>query len=350
MIIKKENAGIYYLLAGLFAAFLLSGFYLRHTLSAVLTSLVLAYLLNPVLRYLEKRGFTRFVAIVLLYGLLAGAGLFASLVIIPYLGHQLDSLTAALPLYVQETRTLFAAWREELLHYASKGDLDWISARLDDSLNRLAIEVSGSGYERVKGLLFALFNLILSPILVFFMLLYKEQFRRSLLKVFPLNTSSALSELGRRINVALERFVLAMLFDCLLVGILCSVALYLFDVEFPLLNGMFAGFATIVPFIGALVAVIPPAFIGYVKSGDLSIIPKVCTAYFLINVVIEGNLIKPLVMRGTLKLNPLTVIFAVMAMGELMGFWGVVLAIPIAAVAKICVAELKELIGSGGRI
>jgi predicted PurR-regulated permease PerM len=64
--------------------------------------------------------------------------------------------------------------------------------------------------------------------------------------------------------------------------------------------------------------------------------------------LIEGNLIKPLVMRGTLRLNPLAVIFAVMAMGELLGFWGIVLAIPTAAVLKICTAELRELVAEHG--
>jgi predicted PurR-regulated permease PerM len=81
--------------------------------------------------------------------------------------------------------------------------------------------------------------------------------------------------------------------------------------------------------------------IGYAQSGDLAIIPKLWGVYFLINVIIEGNLIKPLVMKQTLRLNPLAVIFAVMAMGELMGFWGIVLAVPLAAAIKICAGELK---------
>lgn len=333
-----------YLLAALFAAFLLAGFFLRHTLSALLTSLVLAYLVNPPLKYLEKRGFSRALSITLLYGILAVMGLFASFFLVPYLGHQLDALAGTLPSYVQMLKAIVDGWRQELLPYYATEDLAWITAKGEESLNRLATELTGQGYERVKGLLFALFNLVLAPILVFFMLLYKERFKDALLRLSSVHLRHELREMGWRINRTLERFLLAMLFDCLLVGILCSLALYFLDIEFPLLNGMFAGFATIVPFLGALVAVIPPAFIGYAKSGDPMIIPKVCAAYFLINVVIEGNLIKPLVMRGTLKLNPLAVIFAVMAMGELMGFWGVVLAIPLAAVMKICAEELKNQI------
>jgi predicted PurR-regulated permease PerM len=106
---------------------------------------------------------------------------------------------------------------------------------------------------------------------------------------------------------------------------------------------MLAGIATIVPFIGAALAVIPPVLIGYLSSGDLWIIPKLCAVYFLINVVVEGNLIKPLLMRGTLQLNPLAVIFVLMALGEIMGFWGVVLAVPLTAVMKVCSEDLHNL-------
>jgi predicted PurR-regulated permease PerM len=192
--------------------------------------------------------------------------------------------------------------------------------------------------------MFALFDLVLAPILVFFVLYYKEYLKEALLDMIPENVRPDLKLLGWKINRTLEKFIWAMLIDCTLVGILCALALALLDVEFPLLNGMFAGFATIVPFLGAVIAVIPPAFIGYAKSGDIMIIPKVCAIYFLINVVVEGNIIKPLVMRGALRLNPLAVIFSVMALGELMGFWGIVLAVPFAAVFKICAQEFHQLL------
>lgn len=338
-----DSRRIYYALSALFVALLLAGDFLRHTLSALLTSLVLAYLVNPLLKYLEKRGLSRFLSITLLYAILALAGFLASFILLPYLGHQVDSLINALPRYVQSLKVSMNRWQQELAVYYTHEDLGWLLSQSDELMSRLAEELSGRGYERMKGLFFALFNLLLAPILVFFMLLYKEAFRGFLLGFFPEPARSELKVLGRRINRTLERFILAMLFDCFLVGILCSAALYALDIEFPILNGMFAGFATVVPFVGAAVAVIPPALIGYAKGGDLWIIPKVCALYFLINVVIEGNLIKPLVMRGSLKVNPLAVIFAVMAMGELMGFWGVILAIPLAAVAKICLEEVKSL-------
>lgn len=336
----------FYILAAAFAAFLLGGYFLRHTFSALLTSLALSYLLNPLLKYLEKRGFDRLTALLLLYGIAILAGLFASFLLLPYLIHQSEALFSSLPGYVQNLRAALENWKTRMAPYYAGEEGSWLVGQAEESLTMLAKELSGTGYQQLKGLFFGIFDLILAPILVFMILYYKELFKDLIKRMMPLSERRRLTELGKKINRSLERFILGMLLDCLMVGILTSLALHFLGIEFPVLNGLFAGFSSIVPFLGVVVAIIPAAFIGYAKSGDLSIIPKVGAAYFFIYVVIEGNLIRPLVMRRTLRLNPLAVIFAIMAMGELLGFWGVILAIPLAAAVKICAGEVKDLIGS----
>jgi predicted PurR-regulated permease PerM len=235
-------------------------------------------------------------------------------------------------------------WKGELAGYYGGEEGIWLLDRIEETVTLWADALSNLGYSQLKKLLFAAFNLLLSPILVFFMLLYKQHTKDFLRRMFHHRERQYLLELGQEINRSLERFLIGMLCDCLLVGLLTAAALALLGIEFPILNGLFAGFASIVPFLGVLVAMIPPALIGYAQTGDIWLIPKVAAAYFVINVIIEGNLIKPLVMKHTLRLNPLAVIFAVMAMGELLGFWGIVLAIPTAAVVKICTAEMREML------
>ncbi|ABQ24844.1 AI-2E family transporter [Geotalea uraniireducens] len=333
---------LFHILSAALALLLLSGYFMRHTLSALLTSLVLAYLLNPLLKRLEKRGLRRLSALGILYLALATAIVLASLLLVPYLVHQLETLATAVPSYVLNLKGDMDEWQVRLAPYYSGEEGAWLLARGKESLTSLAQEISGMGYNRLTAILYGIFNLILAPILVFFMLLYKQHIKDLILRLTPPAQRRQLSDLGKRINRSMERFIIGMFMDCLLVGILIAIALYLLDIQFAVLNGVITGFASIVPFVGVAFAVIPPLLIGYAQSGDPLIIAKVCGVYFLINVIIEGNLIKPLVMRHTLRLNPLAVIFAVMAMGELMGFWGIVLAIPLAAVIKICAGEIKK--------
>lgn len=345
----RDSSGIktIYILAAAFAAFLLAGYFLRHTFSALLTSLIIAYLFNPLLRYLEKRGFDRFTALALLYGIAATAGMFISFLLIPYFVHQTEGLASSLPRYLQNIRAALEEWKLRMAPYYAGEEGAWLMEQAEEYLALAARDISGTGYKQLMGLFFGVFDLILSPILVFLILYYKEFFKEIIYRMMPPSERGHLTELGGKINRSLERFILGMVLDCLMVGTLTAAALYSLGIEFPLLNGLFAGFACLVPYVGVMVAVIPAAFIGYAKNGDLYMIPKVCAAYFLIHVIIEGNLIKPLIMRRTLKLNPLAVIFSVMAMGELLGFWGIVLAVPLAAVINICTGEVHELLAAG---
>jgi predicted PurR-regulated permease PerM len=341
---KTQGLKIFYSLALVFAFLILAGFFLRHTFSVILTSLAIAYLLNPLLKYLERRGFDRITALALLYGISLLAALLASFLFIPYLLHQTEALVNSFPHYLKNLERSLEWWKEQIApHYAGREGA-WLIEQLEHSLESLARELSGSGYRQIKGLLFGIFDLVLAPILVFMILYYKEYFKKTVTRMIPLTERHHLKILGRKINRSLERFILGMLLDCLMVGILTVAALYMLDIEFPVLNGLFAGFTSIVPFIGVLVAIIPAAFIGYAKTGDFSILLKIGAAYFFIYVIIEGNLIKPLIMKRTLRLNPLAVIFSIMAMGELLGFWGIVLAIPLAAVIKICAGEVYDLL------
>ncbi|AJE03904.1 AI-2E family transporter [Geobacter pickeringii] len=337
----REAAHVAWFLAGIFGMVLLAGHFARHSLSAVLTALVIAYLLNPPLKYLERKGLGRLPAIAVLYLCFAVLIVIALFAVVPYLNHQIEAFPRAIPRYLQNLERMLDDWRGRLALYSGGEEGSWLLARTEESLKKLALEASGQGYQQLKRALFGILNLILAPILIFFMLYYKEFVKDLILRFVPHRERPSFRRVGGRIKGALERFVVAQFIDCLLAGILSAVALSLLGVEFPLLNGLVAGFASIVPFVGVVVAVIPPTLIGYAETGDLAIIPKVCAAYFVIYVIIEGNLIKPLLMRGTLRLNPLAVIFALMAMGELLGFWGVVLAVPVAAVVKICAGELR---------
>ncbi|SNB48030.1 AI-2E family transporter [Geobacter sp. DSM 9736] len=340
---ERSRLNVYYVVTAFLATIIASAYLIQHTFSAVATSLALAYLLNPLLKYLDRRGFSRFLSITFLYGIVALTAFILSFVLIPYIAHQASTLVTVMPLYTHRIQTSLETWKSQLSPLFNPEELSWVIARIDEGLDRVVSEISGSGYERLKEIVFAFFDLLLAPVLVFFLLYYKEELKESILGIIPATMRPDLIHLGRKINRSLEKFIWGMLVDCFLVAILCAAALYLLDVEFPILNGIFAGFATLMPFVGAIIAMVPPAFIGYAKSGDVLIIPKVCAIYFLINVVVEANIIKPFIMRGALQLNPLAVIFSVMALGELMGFWGIVLAVPLTAVLKICGQELHEI-------
>lgn len=339
---KSASTGALFLVGVMVVLFFGAAFFIHHTFSAVLTSLILAYLVNPMLKRLEQMGLSRTPAITVIYLLLAAGGTVLALLVVPAVTVQVEMLRNSLPSYLQSMRNSLDLFQADLALHIGTEDSNWLVTQMDQLLAQVGNELSGQGYRQLKGLLYTTFNLILAPILVFFMLYYKERAASAVLLLTPGRFREELIVIGKRIHDSLERFILALLLDCLLVGILCSLSLWLLGIDFFLLNGMLAGFAAAIPFVGPLLAFIPPAVIGYSTTGNPMMVFEVAIAYFLINIIIEGNLIKPLVMRGVMKLNPLWVIFAVMAMGELMGIWGVVLSIPMVAVLKIFASEVRQ--------
>jgi putative permease len=147
--------------------------------------------------------------------------------------------------------------------------------------------------------------------------------------------------MGREVNASIGGYIKGQLFVSLIVAILATIALFSLEIDYPLFNGVFAGLASILPFIGVIIATIPSLFFAYVKYQSGLIILKVIAAFAVIY-FLEGYLIKPLVFKEAMNLNPLVTIIAVMAFGELMGFWGILLAIPIAAAVKIFSSHLRR--------
>jgi putative permease len=188
---------------------------------------------------------------------------------------------------------------------------------------------------------FNLFNLILAPILVFFMLYYKRDMITGITSWLSPGRRDAILRVGREINASIGGYLKGQLVVSFIVATLSTVALFYLNVDYPLLIGIFAGLASVLPFIGLILATLPALFFAYVKFQSGIVIIKV-VATFAVIYFLEGYVIKPLVFKGALNFNPLVTILTIMAFGELLGFWGILLAIPIAAAIKIFSSHLRR--------
>jgi putative permease len=308
-------------------------FELRHTISCFLLSFVLAYLFEPLVILMERR-LSRMKAIAILYAGLALFSLFCLIYLIPFLTIRWEALSHTFPLYLQKIKTLIAGLRESNRTSYAAEEWRWVFDQLLDNLDAVYSKLGGGVYATASTMAFNLLNLLLSPILVFFMLVYKEDVAATITALLPGRFRQGVLLVGRDINRSMTGFIRGQLVISGIVAILVTLALFLLGIDYPLLNGIFAGLTSIIPFIGVILAAIPPLFLAYVAYQNGLILMKVAVAFGVIYFV-EGYLVKPLVFRESMDLNPLLTLLMVMALGELMGFWGILLAIPIAASLKI---------------
>lgn len=332
----KQSSAVYRIVTALLiiTAVAVGGYAIRHTISCFLLSFVIAYLLDPLIVYMEKRQIKRDNGIIILYTLLGVLSILGTIFILPFIVERWASFLHNLPVYFQKLKELIAIQRSALFSSQLFSEWDWLLESAVTKLDSASGRVGAGIYSAASSLAFNLFNLILAPILVFFMLHYKQQIIDGMKVWLPVRHKEHILKIGVEIDGSIGGYIKGQLIVSVIVAVFSTIALLILDVDYPLLNGLFAGAASILPFIGVILATIPPLFFAYIKFQNGAIIIKVIGAFALIY-FLEGYLVKPLVFKESMNLNPLMTIIVVMAFGEMMGFWGILLAIPIAAALKI---------------
>jgi predicted PurR-regulated permease PerM len=143
--------------------------------------------------------------------------------------------------------------------------------------------------------------------------------------LFPAGRRQEVRRILRELYETIQRWFVGQLASMLLIGVLSTVALYLIGVPFALLLGIFSGLISFIPFVGPLISVIPPLL--------LALIGTPVDALW-------SYLIQPLIMSRAVSLHPAVVMFALLIMGTLFGFVGVLIAVPLVAAIAVLLREL----------
>ena len=327
------------LLAGMLFAV---GYALRHTVSLVLLSFVLAYLFDPLVVYLERKKIRRFFGILALYSALGVFSFFCITYLLPFLVPRWYALLHDLPIYVLKLQQLAIDWEKQFGPSYAVNEWNWLMETFRRNFDAMLSGLGASVYAAAGRVAFNLLNLLLSPVLVFFMLLYKKEFIEGAISWLPVTKREQILDICGDINRSIGGFIWGQIIVSIIVSVLSAIVLVILDVNHPFFCAIFAGIASVIPFVGVLLATIPPLLFAYAEYQSGVLMLKVVISFALIY-FLEGYVVKPLVFKESLDLNPLITIIMVMVFGELMGFWGVLLAIPITASMKIITEHLRRI-------
>ncbi|MDZ4744077.1 MAG: AI-2E family transporter [Verrucomicrobiota bacterium] len=166
-----------------------------------------------------------------------------------------------------------------------------------------------------------------------------------LLHLFPIHKRARVREILDEIGTTLRNWLLGQLFSMIVVGTLTGIGLMLIGIPLPIALGVLAGLFNFVPMVGALVSAIPAILLAFLISPWHAF--YVVLLYLVVNCVIESNVIAPLVQRYTVLLPPALTVLALVLLGVLCGFLGVLLAIPLTATAFVLVkmAYVYDMLG-----
>jgi len=317
-----------------------AGYALQHTISCFLLSWILAYLLDPLLIQAEQRGVRRLYALGFIYVIQSILIFFFFAFLLPRLNTSWNGILGELPGYILKIKQVALEWKSRLPDRYGSEEIDWLLERVSGNVNMAAEKAGSWAYICATRIFFNIFNIVLAPFLVFFMLYYKKTILETMASLIPEQHKEMMFQLGREVDTSIGGYLRGQLIISAIVAGLAMLVLFFMDIPHPIICGIFAGSASVLPFIGVFIAALPALFFAWFKYQALGGLIQVAGAFGVIY-FLEGYVIKPLVFKSSMNLNPLVTIVMVMALGELLGFWGILLALPIAAAIKITWARLK---------
>jgi predicted PurR-regulated permease PerM len=311
---------------------------LAPVLTPFIAGALLAYVGDPWADRLETRGLPRTVAVIVVFAALFTVLTLAILLLIPLLGRQLTVFALKLPEYLAWLQQHALPMVRETFGLTG-GELDLHSLGL--ALTPYWSEAGGilSHAVRVVGasgglLLQWLANLVLIPVVTFYLLRDWDILVARVRDLLPRRAEPVVSALVVESDQVLSAFLRGQLLVMLGQGAIYALGLWVVGLEFSLLIGMIAGLISFVPYLGAIVGVAIAMAAGYLQFQEITALLPVL-AVFAVGQAIEGMLLTPLLVGDRIGLHPVAVIFAVMVGGQLFGFLGVLVALPVAAVIMV---------------
>jgi predicted PurR-regulated permease PerM len=297
----------------------------------------LVFILNPVISFLQRQRVPRAAGVGLTYlGFLALVGLIGAL-LLPAAIDQAENLSDRWPtirLKIERWVDDRAASLKGTPFEFTRQDLDNAVSSNNDSVQQQLKRVAKVGVQ----IFHVVLVLILAPIFAFYLLVDLPHLKRVAEGLIPEGARAEVMVVGRRINQAVGGFFRGQLVVAFIVGLLSSAGLAIIGLPFWLLIGMVAGLFNVIPLVGPYIGGVPALVIALTTREPIT---AVWVVAIMVGVQqIDNHFISPLVMQRVVKLHPVLVILALLLGGTLAGFFGLLVAVPTAAVLKILVGHL----------
>ncbi|WP_448505692.1 AI-2E family transporter [Immundisolibacter sp.] len=305
---------------------------------------LLAYIADPLVGRMQ-RVVPRTWATALVFLVLSLLALLALLFAIPALQRQLSSLLEQLPRFLDWLeRTLLPWLNTELALPPDALSLDSVRSWMKDNWTQAGTYAAHSLGQLVSsgfGLIGILVNVVLVPVVTFYLLRDWPQLLQQIDSLLPRRWQPPVRAFAAEANRVLGGFLHGQLLVMLAQGLFYAVALSLVGLDQALLIGFVAGMVTFVPYLGGLIGISLAAIAGLVQFGDTPHLLAI-GGVFAAGQLLESLVLTPLLVGDRLGLHPVAVIFAVLAGGELFGFFGVLLALPVSAVLVVLLRHARK--------
>lgn len=305
-------------------------------LAPVLASIVIAYLLEGVVRFLDSKGVKRIIAVSIVTFVFIMFLFFLIFGMVPLLSIQVTELIKELPNYLNKGQQALLQLPQQYSFISEKQVIE-LSETINKEIALFGQNILAFSLSSIPGLITLAVYLILVPLLVFFFLKDKTIILGWFTGMMPKKRELA-STVWSEMDLQLGRYVRGKFWEILIVGVATYLGFLVFDLKYAILLGVAVGLSVLIPYIGAAVVTIPVAVVGYFQFGWGSEYLALMVVYLVIQ-ALDGNLLVPLLFEKVVNLHPVAIIVSILFFGGLWGFWGVFFAIPLATLVKALITS-----------
>ena len=298
---------------------------------------IVAYFLDPMADRVEDLGTSRTVATLVVLGTFSAVLVAVVMVFGPLFFDQIGNLMAKIPVYIAQLEQQHGENVKELLHKFVP-DIEDQAKDFAFKFSNDLLKLSGAlvtGIFTSGAAIFGFLSLVLiSPIIAFYMLRDWDILVKKIDDLLPRNNLSAIRKNFVKIDKIISAYIRGQVTVCMIMSVFYSVNLTLVGLNYGFAIGFVTGVLTFIPYIGMAVGAVTGIIVAYIQFGmndGLLLVGLV----FVFGNVIEGNFITPKLVGDSVELHPAWIIFALLAGGTLLGFTGVLIAIPAAAVIGV---------------
>jgi predicted PurR-regulated permease PerM len=319
---------------------------LKGALTPLAVAWVIAYLFDPVVDAFERRGLPRGLAVLLILLGIGAAGIATALYLIPTMQRELASVSARLPDYLGAATDRLLPWIESELGLTLPHSIQEAIAAVRRGDIPIPLDAARALLQRtlaaITGTMGALVSLLLIPVLAYYLIVEFDRIRMAVLELVPHAYQDTVAEHAARVDRLVSSFIRGQLSVCAALGLLYATGFAVIGIDLAFVIGVASGAAAIIPYVGGALALASATGMCLLQFGIGTELALVVGWYTLVQ-VFESTVLTPRVLGGSLGMHPVVVIVALMIGADLLGFLGLMVAVPVAAVVQVVVQDLVAL-------
>lgn len=298
-------------------------------------STIIAIVLHPVVNLFVRIKTNRIGAIIIT--------LFITFLIIASLGllifSQASRFTESLPKLVDKFTEILnqvIIWTSGHFNLSNGEITQWITQTKDEIIGSLKIGKTIADFGSVLALLF------LMPVYVFMILYYQPLLIEFFRRVFGSSNRNKVNQVVNLIKTLIQSYLIGLLIQVAIIATLYSVGLLILGIEYAIILGILGAFLNLIPYLGSIIAALMPMIIAVVTKSS-PWFALLVLALYIVTQFIDNNFITPKIVGSKVKLNALTSIISVVVFAALWGIQGMLIAIPLTAIAKLVFDHIETL-------